>query len=197
MSSEEGKPTDQRSKLWRMMGWALPGSFVLFRTNRSLYCKLFPELNYFDTPKDRGNAFRKAQHHAITLNIRYCLFLLAYIAVIAVLSIGPLGLRSILRRYDPYIGFIYAFVMPASAFLPILIFKHRIQLDLRRQLVGLGRPICIVCGYNLTGNVSGRCPECGREIGRPGVGNTGSDNNAPLPQGDKTESASSVGRHGT
>lgn len=24
--------------------------------------------------------------------------------------------------------------------------------------------VCHHCGYNLTGNVSGRCPECGREV---------------------------------
>ena len=27
-----------------------------------------------------------------------------------------------------------------------------------------GPPMCHDCGYNLTGNVSGRCPECGRSI---------------------------------
>jgi hypothetical protein len=32
--------------------------------------------------------------------------------------------------------------------------------------------LCIECGYNLTGNVSGRCPECGRVIGG---GNSGND----------------------
>jgi hypothetical protein len=26
------------------------------------------------------------------------------------------------------------------------------------------RGLCVRCGYNLTGNVSGRCPECGREV---------------------------------
>jgi hypothetical protein len=26
---------------------------------------------------------------------------------------------------------------------------------------------CKDCGYNLTGNVSGVCPECGTEIGKP------------------------------
>jgi hypothetical protein len=26
---------------------------------------------------------------------------------------------------------------------------------------------CGSCGYNLTGNVSGKCPECGNEIGMP------------------------------
>ena len=25
--------------------------------------------------------------------------------------------------------------------------------------------VCPICGYDLTGNVSGRCPECGRKIG--------------------------------
>jgi hypothetical protein len=25
---------------------------------------------------------------------------------------------------------------------------------------------CRQCGYNLTGNVSGRCPECGTAVGR-------------------------------
>lgn len=26
---------------------------------------------------------------------------------------------------------------------------------------------CYRCGYDLTGNVSGRCPECGEHVGRP------------------------------
>lgn len=26
---------------------------------------------------------------------------------------------------------------------------------------------CRVCGYDLTGNISGRCPECGTEIRSP------------------------------
>jgi hypothetical protein len=28
----------------------------------------------------------------------------------------------------------------------------------------LHRPLCRGCGYDLTGNVSGRCPECGRDV---------------------------------
>jgi hypothetical protein len=27
---------------------------------------------------------------------------------------------------------------------------------------------CQICGYNLTGNVSGRCPECGSAVGGAG-----------------------------
>jgi hypothetical protein len=40
----------------------------------------------------------------------------------------------------------------------ILLWRHR-----RRCLPGF----CRKCGYNLTGNVSGRCPECGTEVGVP------------------------------
>ena len=29
--------------------------------------------------------------------------------------------------------------------------------------------ICTHCGYNLTGNVSGRCPECGNDIPSPAI----------------------------
>ncbi len=39
--------------------------------------------------------------------------------------------------------------------------RQRVRTSLRRQLVSIGRLVCIHCGYNLTGNVSGRCPECG------------------------------------
>lgn len=29
------------------------------------------------------------------------------------------------------------------------------------------KPVCLCCGYDLTGNLSGRCPECGREVDGP------------------------------
>ena len=46
---------------------------------------------------------------------------------------------------------------------PIL-FKRKITRLLWRQLAEYGVPCCIACGYNLTGNVSGVCPECGTKI---------------------------------
>lgn len=38
-------------------------------------------------------------------------------------------------------------------------YKHRVPFDTRGVL-------CQGCGYNLTGNVSGRCPECGLDLPR-------------------------------
>lgn len=42
---------------------------------------------------------------------------------------------------------------------PALVARKRIKLDRRRK-----HGLCLSCGYNLTGNVSGRCPECGNQI---------------------------------
>ncbi len=52
------------------------------------------------------------------------------------------------------------------AFFSALRYFHRRNLArLERQLLeALVRSTCVCCGYNLTGNVSGRCPECGTPI---------------------------------
>ena len=39
--------------------------------------------------------------------------------------------------------------------------RRGIRRRLREQLAKKGIPVCIPCGYNLTGNESGVCPECG------------------------------------
>ena len=39
--------------------------------------------------------------------------------------------------------------------------RRDIRRRLRAQLAKKGIPVCIPCGYNLTGNESGVCPECG------------------------------------
>ena len=41
--------------------------------------------------------------------------------------------------------------------------KRRRKRHVRREL-----QLCIKCGYDLTGNESGICPECGRQIEQPG-----------------------------
>lgn len=43
---------------------------------------------------------------------------------------------------------------------PALVLLRFRKLRLRRML-----GLCVACGYNLTGNTTGTCPECGRKIG--------------------------------
>lgn len=39
---------------------------------------------------------------------------------------------------------------------------RRIMRERRRRRLAGGQ--CLICGYDLTGNVSGVCPECGRSV---------------------------------
>jgi hypothetical protein len=69
-------------------------------------------------------------------------------------------------RVYGYSGVVIDFVLPFAAALiaaiyAILLIRRRITLDLRKQLVARGLPTCVRCGYDLTGNVSGVCSECG------------------------------------
>jgi predicted Zn-ribbon and HTH transcriptional regulator len=45
----------------------------------------------------------------------------------------------------------------------LLAFRKTIRRILWRELKNHGIPCCTSCGYDLTGNVSGACPECGSE----------------------------------
>ena len=54
----------------------------------------------------------------------------------------------------------------ASLSIPLLfivLYRAPIQRACWAILAAHGEPICTACGYNLTGNVAGRCPECGRQ----------------------------------
>ena len=42
--------------------------------------------------------------------------------------------------------------------------RSRLQRPMREYLNSSGMRVCMDCGYNLTGNVSGVCPECGEQI---------------------------------
>ena len=39
--------------------------------------------------------------------------------------------------------------------------RSQIRRHTRARLKGMGTPICVPCGYDLTGNTNGICPECG------------------------------------
>lgn len=67
------------------------------------------------------------------------------IIYIASIRLPPLALSGLLATY------------PTIAFVRGPVRRRR-----RRR-----RGLCIRCGYNLTGNVSGVCPECGTEIEQP------------------------------
>lgn len=129
-----------------------PGDFVLF-------CYLIVFLPFLFTTKDAivGYSFGKR-----IMGIR----------VLEWQSRRPIGFKlSIIRNLTlifPFIPILAAFELPrgrrggdlwADTFVVWEKYQHRKPFDPRGVL-------CTNCGYDLTGNVSGRCPECGKDIPR-------------------------------
>jgi hypothetical protein len=67
-------------------------------------------------------------------------------------ELGPLALPILISAA----GFVFL--------APFVVVRRRITRAIRIQLVQRGIPMCIPCGYDLTGNTSGICPECGSRI---------------------------------
>jgi len=68
--------------------------------------------------------------------------------------------------YGPVVQFILPGIAAVVAVLVITwLVRRRITHNLRHELNKRGLPTCLQCGYDLTGNVSGRCSECGTKVG--------------------------------
>lgn len=72
-------------------------------------------------------------------------------------SVSANDIRRTLVVVDLWLPFVVIALYPAVGLL--VSGHHRVRQSLRRR----GNQ-CIKCGYSLVGNVSGICPECGREV---------------------------------
>jgi divalent metal cation (Fe/Co/Zn/Cd) transporter len=61
-------------------------------------------------------------------------------------------------QVKPFDAVMVALIATLSALVAILLFRFRRRLQ--RRLRGE----CVVCGYSMTGNLSGVCPECGTAL---------------------------------
>lgn len=69
----------------------------------------------------------------------------------------------LLPKVDIAVGYFKCPVhLVAIVIVPVLVYP--LVLVLFRQRYRRKRGLCVKCGYNLTGNVSGICPECGERI---------------------------------
>ena len=57
----------------------------------------------------------------------------------------------------------YRFILPATSLLPIFWIGMKLA-HRRRAILRARRNVCAGCGYSLTGNTSGVCPECGSPV---------------------------------
>lgn len=135
-----------------LLVFALAASLLLiFRARTGLY----PELALFDK-SERKATVRRAYGRVIREHRQYA-FILLFIPIAS----------SILGGMPGWIGLIVVACVCVVLLIHWERLRTRVRLELRKELREKGVQVCVPCGYSLTGNVSGVCPECGTEIGQP------------------------------
>ncbi len=122
-----------------------------------------PELEHLPAPQ-RRRLYRDAQRD-LTLKfwIVYITLILVGIAAIQVLLVEPFYTS----RFNPGLPKWLCVGIGGGAGGGLMVLAQ-VWIDRRyiRRAIWRRLPhLCPACGYNLTGNTSGVCPECGREIG--------------------------------
>ena len=136
------------------LGVALAAFFVVRLLRR--YCVRF-SVSYFIVPEWR-KLVRREQKLADKAAVRA----LGWRNWIPMLAVPP---AVALFWLNPPYGLLIvslAAVLLAPLFTTV-IHRHALRRECWAILASRGKSICTDCGYNLTGNVSGRCPECGKE----------------------------------
>ncbi|MFH1747038.1 MAG: hypothetical protein ABIG44_08335 [Planctomycetota bacterium] len=127
----------------------------------------FPELERVET-RAAGRKLWRVAYNPVLKSWRY--WLIALVAQVSCQVALRLGTERFLNwsglaSYNQIWGVAATTVGAAlAAILTLWLVRRRITCNLRLELRKLGQPICLACGYDLTGNVSGRCSECGTTI---------------------------------
>ncbi len=134
------------------------------------YMRLYPELLLLEDPEDRKVVFKdcwrhvRRRKHLVTWGGLGGGFGGAVFGLVLVVFLLPE-----LRRHVPLpnaaVGGIVGAVVGSCCMVLMQRIVHKpLQKAIRRALVERGIPVCVNCGYDLRGNVSGVCPECGKAI---------------------------------
>lgn len=123
----------------------------------SLSERILPELTLIESGSDRRQMVQQAINRPRT-------HVVVSLSVIAATGLFVLW-DKLVASVTPSMGLLVLLLSFVLIFGAVLWFMRRnIRRRLRAQLASKGVPICIPCGYNLTGNLSGVCSECGTKI---------------------------------
>lgn len=127
-----------------------------------LYLRGLPEVARFPTDRDLGDAFDSFHNQSKYGGVLWGAWVL--VPVFSMSILGPWFAR--LLSIGEYAGRFLIAGLAAVCMAVIFrqFYRRNIVGHLRRELVKLGVPICTCCGYDLTGNVSGACPESGVDV---------------------------------
>ena len=123
---------------------------------------VFPEIDRFPTPADAEQALKKAMSHRRSWVIGLSFSIIIIYCLALALMFEFMDRNTVYYTWLPPL-----MILLIPLFYMMLLgwpFRRHIQRSLREQLAESGIPVCIQCGYDLTGNESGMCPECGNEF---------------------------------
>ncbi len=149
-SGGQGEGIAWSSRLRRVLEYDLSDKWM---------CRLIPELANLELLLERQRLTYRAYRRAIRSPI--CWMSLTLHNLLLVVGVCWL----VFHRPPLPIWFLAGF---ASYFICMVawyvLFFFQFKVAVRHELRLMSIPICGRCGYDLTGNVSGRCPECGTAV---------------------------------
>ncbi len=131
--------------------------------------KFYPEISRFDSPEEARAVLRSWQKHLMK-QPRFWLALCGYVIGVAC-TIGVLmeAMRRWVQLPAALYGGIIGGVIGGSAMLAVnWLWRSKCRRFLRHELIARGVAICLKCGYDLRGQTTPRCPECGTAANDPG-----------------------------
>jgi hypothetical protein len=131
-------------------------------------CAWFAELKRIDLAPCRREVWRSA-YGALLRSPTY------YLIALATQLLGQFAITVPLTRLTrgqgidgPLVDWALPLSVAVLACVVIVwLVRRAASRNIRRALNRRGLPTCVSCGYDLTGNESGCCPECGTTVSRP------------------------------
>ena len=125
--------------------------------------RYLPELHAFDDPKERLDAYKKAFRHVSPFGLIAVCAGFTALFIILESSVLPWLVGWVPWPGGYWTGFLGSALAGGLGCVVVFFRKRsRIRQSLRECLRELGTPVCEKCGYDLRGQVTPRCPECGR-----------------------------------
>jgi hypothetical protein len=123
---------------------------------------VFPELGRLSSTWERRKMLRRAAQ-AASEGAAALLFTMSFLCLVVVFVYAASTLVGVWFNKAPLLlAFLGLVLATWSKGLPGR--RAAIRRHLRRYLNGMGLRTCLACGYDLTGNRSDTCPECGTAI---------------------------------
>ncbi len=129
---------------------------------RQRLSKRYPEIDLFDSHQAAKDAM-KAWHKQLAKKPSFYLVLVGYTFGVGgcVAAILTWVHRWVAVPPGMYGGILGGITGGSGTVAMAWFWRRRVRRFLRERLLALGVPICLKCGYDLRGQTTPRCPECG------------------------------------